>query len=174
MSSADLRLQKHGAIGETYPLGLAANTTTMSSQAIYFGLVGVKKGSVVTGINVAVSTQGTASTSVFVALYDGASNLLASSGDLTTALDSVGVKALAFTTPYVVPADDGVYAAIMTISGGPAVLLRAATATQSMQAINTGVKGFGIQTGQATLPNPATIAAGTTTIWFGVYGTAAV
>jgi hypothetical protein len=164
----ELRLAGQGLLSEPYPLATASTNSVMTTQSIYFSKIGLLKGDVVTNVHVPVTTAGTASTSTFVALYDTAGNRLAVSNDLTTALDSTGLKTLALSGAYTVLQDGDYYAAILTVSGSPATIARNASASQVQGSVGSGTKGFGFQSGQSTMPTTATIGTGGLTMWIGV------
>ncbi len=159
-----LRINGSGMITENYPVSASVNVSLMISQTIYFQLVGLTKGDIITNINVTVTAQGTTTTSTFVALYDSTGVRLAVSNDLTTALDTTGLKSLALTAPYTVLADGAYYLAILTVNGTPAncaTLARASSNSIATGAVGAGVRVSGTQTGQTTMPAPATVGVGT-------------
>lgn len=167
-----LLVRGQGLINQNFPPYAATTAGLMVSQTVYFGLIGLLKGDIITNIHVAVSTTGTTTTNTFVALYNSAGNRLAVSNDLTTALDSTGMKTLALSSAYTILSDGAYYIAILTVNGTPAncaTLVRGTSNNSVMAAVGSGVKVDGTQTGQSTMPSSATISAGTTFgYWMGV------
>lgn len=163
-----LRIKGSGLITETYPIGGISSSGLMVTQTVYYGLVGLFRGDIVTNINVAVATQGTASTSTFVAILDSAGNRLAVSNDLTTILDTAGTRTLALSAPYTVLADGAYYLAVLTISSVPATLQRGSSTANVLVAVGSGVRPFASQTGQSTIPTTATFSNSGFAYWMAV------
>lgn len=165
-----LRRTGQGYISENFPLEAAgAGASLMVTQRVEYALVGFLKNDIITNINVVVGTGGTGSTVVYVAVYSSAGTRLAVSNNLTTALDSTGMKSLALTAPYTILADGAYYLAVLIVSGSPASLLRGASsaAVGAHAAIGSGVRGTATQTGQSTMPSSATFANGSNAYWTG-------
>lgn len=163
----DMRLRATGLITETFPVSGAPNSGLMATQGVYYGLVGLNAGDIITNINFAVNVQGTASTSFFVGLYDSAGNRLALSADLTTIADSTGMKTAALTAPYTITADGAYYLALLTISGTPPQIVRGNGTGGGMAAVGAGVRPESLQTGQTTLPTTATFGVSGLGMWMG-------
>lgn len=159
-------------ITQNYPATSGSAAGLMVSQTIYFGLLGLRKGDVITNILVNNFTVGTTTTSFWVALYDTSGTRLAMSNDLTTALDATtGPRELALSSPYTILQDGGYFAAALTINGTPAncvSLARASSSTVSHLPVTGGARQWSAQTGQATPPASATYASTSFGFWFGV------
>lgn len=164
-----LRDTANGVIAQTGEAGYFGTASAVTTQRLYLALVGLRKGDIIANIHVAVGTapsQGT--NNLFVGIYDTAGNRLAVSNDLTTGADTIGIKTLALSASYTILLDGGYYLALIVVNGGtPPALMRNSSNANSLAAVGSGVRGWAQQASQATLPNPATIADGTLSLWMG-------
>lgn len=166
-----LRIIGQGLVTETYPIATVSSNFQTVSQTVYYNLVGLLKGDVITNIHVALTAIGTTTTSVFVALYDSSGNRLAVSNDLTTALDStLGMKTLALSSPYTITSDGAYYLSVLIINGtaGNCPTLQRGNGTSgSNGAVGSGVRAFAGQAGQSTMPTTASFSNATVAYWMG-------
>jgi hypothetical protein len=129
---------------------------------VYFMLVPLRKGTVITNLYIGVTTGGTGTSLSKCGIYSVGGSLLASSADQGTAWNTAGALTVALTTPYTVTADAGHYVALVakTATTMP-TLLRAEPSGggQAMNAIGSGAQAIGTQSGQTDLPTTATIGA---------------
>ena len=163
-----------GLIAETFPTELATASQALTTSCIYFQSIGLKAGDIVTNIVSVVGTAGTATLAVYQGVYTSAGALAASTTNQVNSLSSTGLKVTALAAAYTVPASGLYY--ICTLSSAtttnPAFAKGPSLFVASAGPVGSGLKRGGIQTGQATLPGTATIAAPAATtdwpFWFGV------
>jgi hypothetical protein len=170
-----LGVTARGLTAETFPLYVNASGQVPATQTVYYTLIGLRAGDVITNIAVSVNTaaSGTAPTSIFVGLYDSAGNRVALSANLKddAKFTSTGQKAFALTAAYTVPSDGGYYCAFLidgTFASTNVQLHRCGSNTVASAALAGGVAPHGAQTGQTSLPSSATLSANAIDIWFGV------
>lgn len=160
-----------GVIAETYDRSTSSSSSVAVSQTIYFVLIGLLKGDVVTNLSVGTTTVSTgATTNAYLALYDTSGNRLAVSSDQTTALDSVGIHTVAMGTPYTVTTSGAYYVAILVNNAGTPPTFGRNNSNSTMTAgVGAGSRLAGTQTGQTTMPTTATIGTGAPiAYWIGV------
>lgn len=162
-------LADQNLIAETFPRVLSNNNTITVTQSVYFGLIALEQGEVVAAVYVDIGTAGSGMTAAYAGIYDKSGNRLATSADASSALNgTTNIQSFALTSNYTVPERDTYYAAVLFVGGTQPVLRRGSTTATS--AISPGVVPYGRQTGQSTLPNPATIGTSTLAPWIGVGG----
>lgn len=153
-----------GLVSEPFPLRTAQNTANVASQGMYASLAGFKAGDVITNIVVFAPTVGTVS-AVFAAVYDLAGNRLAVSADFSASW-AARLNVIPLTTPYVVPADAGLYLAFNSTWSVQPTIVRGIS--QLTPTIGSGAMLWVQQTGQASPPATATFAAsGLGALWVG-------
>jgi hypothetical protein len=149
-----------GLMGQNFDRQVGQGGVIAIDGTVYFMLVPLRAGDVVSSISVHVTTIGVTPTVSKVGLYSKLGNLVASSAELgavwTTA---AGTKTSVFTTPFTVPADDVYYAAVVCKAATLPTLLRGSNST-AFSAVGNGAVPIGVQTGQTDLPASATITFG--------------
>jgi hypothetical protein len=158
-----------GLIAQNFDRQLANATQIMADGTVYFMLVGLGAGDVVSNISVNVTTIGITPTVSKVGLYSKDGTRLASSAELgavwTTA---TGTKTSALATPWTVLADDVYYVALICKAGTLPTLHRAVS-TNTFTGIGSAPFPIGTQATQTDLPTPATITVGTAfAFWVGI------
>lgn len=158
-SRRDRRVRAEGFLTETFPRAQAAGASVLTSQRVYFALIGFRVGDEVSSLHVAVTTAGSGTTVARVGVYSTAGVLLAESDDLGVTFHSAGVADCPLAEPWTCPASGGYYAAVLVVASSPPTLLRGYTGTAAaFDAIDGGVLAAGSQSGQSSLPDPASIA----------------
>jgi hypothetical protein len=159
-----------GLLTQNYERQASSANQIMIDGTVYFMLVGLRAGDVVSSISVTVAVIGVTPTVSKVGLYSKAGIQLAASAELgavwTTA---VGTKTSAVTAPYPVLTDDVYYVALICKAGTLPTLTRGA-ANASYSTIGSGAAPIGTQASQTDLPAPATIITSGTPFgfWVGV------
>jgi hypothetical protein len=171
-----------GFIDQTWDIFGAASSSGSSSapstQSVYGTLAGLVAGDVITNVFVSVSVLGvgTAPTGIYLGLFSKAGVLLASTSNVAASTNwttTTEIVKFTFTTPYTVPASDGYYFAFLQNGAWGTTALTLLHGNQnSAQMSHTVAGGAGAnlavkQTGQATLPAPATLVNDVTNFWFG-------
>lgn len=152
------RVRGFGLLAENYAQAAATNATIFVSQTVYYSLIGLLKGDVVTNVHYAVTVASSSSSNLFVGLYDSAGNRVALSSDLTTTKDAAtGVITAALTAPYTVPADGAYFIAVLSVATTPPTCSRGTGAGGLYAGIGAGARLFGVQTGQTALPSTFTL-----------------
>lgn len=161
-----------GLVGEPYPLAQVNAGRALTSQAVLGVLNPVAFGTTISGVAYCIQTAaaGTLPTGVFVALYDLTGVQLAVSADVKALANwnTTGVFSSAFTTPWTVTQDGAVYAAILKNGTYGSTEPQIATMTAvvgSGQKLGANAAGAVTQTGQATMPSPATLVANDSYPW---------
>jgi hypothetical protein len=161
-----------GLLAEPFPLAQVNTSRTLATQAVLGVLCPVAFGTTVSGIAVCIETAaaGTTPTAVFVALYDLTGVQLAVSADVKAIgnWNATGLKSFSFSTAWTVTQDGAVYAAILKNGtyGSTEPKIAAMTAvTGSGQALGSNAAAAVTQTGQATMPSPATFTANDSFPW---------
>lgn len=164
---------------ENYPLMLATTNFLPTSQTAVFQLLSADIGDVITGIALCINVAavGAGPTGIYVGLYDSAGVQLAVSANLTANgqwLVATPAK-FAFTTPYAVLSNAGVYA--MFLQNGtfattqPQLARIGGGGWNSVFQTGTSLITQNTQAAQATPPSPATYTGGASNqqIWVGWY-----
>jgi hypothetical protein len=105
-----------GIVAENFPPTLANNQSALASQLVFGNLVGIRGGTVCTGIVLRVFTAaaGTTPTTARVGLADSTGKILVLSGNVNAAASwAQGPRQFAFTAPYTTLADGGYYACVV-------------------------------------------------------------
>lgn len=160
-----------GFYAESSPLISMGAATALAAQSARFTSIALRAGDVVSNIVVCVSTAASGTAGVAnVALYNSASVLKASSGNVQANLAIQGLQACALTVPYVVPTVGIYYCAVLmtTAYGTTQPTLGGNSLTGASVALSGKSKVSGIQTSQSSLPDPAALADSGVSIWFGV------
>lgn len=158
-----------GFLVETFDRKLSASSVLPLSGDLRGALVGLRAGDVISTVSITITVAGSSVTHAQVGVYKTDGTLVASSADSAadrTACQSTGVVTFTLATPYQVPSDDGYYLTV-TLSASTTVptLLRGSSQAGSINAVGSGVVPTVIQTGQATVPSPATFATSASTVW---------
>lgn len=161
-----------GILAEPYPLAQVNSSRTLATQAVLGVLVPVQAGTTVSGVACCIETAaaGTTPTAVYVALYSLAGVQLAVSADVKAIgnWNALGVFSYAFATAYAPSSDAAVYACILKngVYGTTEPKIATMTAvTSSGAALGSNAAGAVTQTGQATMPSPATLVANDSYPW---------
>jgi hypothetical protein len=161
-----------GLLSEPYPLANVNAGRTLTSQAVLGVLVPVSFGTTVSGVAYCITTAaaGTLPTGVFVALYDLTGVQLAVSADVKALANwnATGVFSSAFSTAWTVTADGAVYACILkngTYGSTEPQIATMTAVTGTGQKLGSNAALGVTQTGQATMPSPATLVANDSLPW---------
>lgn len=159
----EMRRTARGIIGENMPPEAAANTSILIDGTVYYMLVGLSAGDIVTGVGFYASTGGTAMSTSLGGLYSLnpatlAATLLSGSADQGTAWNTSGIKQVPLSTPQQIPASGGYLVAILGKTGTTMVTAhRGPAATTNNGQIGTGYPTYGTLTGQTTLAASPTV-----------------
>lgn len=105
-----------GVVAENFPPTLANNQSALASQLVFGTLVGIRGGTVCTGIVMRVFTAaaGSTPTTARFGLADSTGKILVLSGNVNAAASwAQGPRKFAFTAPYTTLADGGYYACVV-------------------------------------------------------------
>jgi len=168
-----IQLTSRGFIGESYPYGGQTNATILGAGNAYFVGVGLRAGQTISNLYLIVNTAAAALTVSLVGLYDKTGTRLAVSADQGASWQTTGLKTIPI-GPVTIPTTDVYFIGIFAAGGTLPVVTRGSASTAAIPQFSIGGKpawGY-VQTGQATLPSPATFAdSGTATVvpfyWFG-------
>lgn len=148
----------------------------MVSGTVYFQQVYLVAGEVVSNAWIAIGAAPSGLTLGKVAMWDATTGVqLAVTADQSTPWASIGLKGAAFTAPYTAPAS-GIYYVGLLFVASP-TLPSVATAVSIPSTARVGLVGavtgpilYGSQAGQVDIPNPLTIAVGTSpgVFWIGL------
>lgn len=166
---AEAHIRARGFLGENFPVNQGNATGGAATDGtVFFSLIGVKPGDVITNLHVAVETAGTGSgcTLAMLSLTDRTGARLAVTADSAadrTKTESTGIKTFALTTPYTVTAGtDGLYVGFINKNGTTVCNLLVSGTTDAVAADALTAKFRGCATGgtsQTTIPTSATVAA---------------
>jgi hypothetical protein len=162
---AELQLTGRGIVTESLPQIGAVSTQLLVTQTVYFALVGVRKGDVLTNVVVDVAVAGSSLTLVKGAVYAADGTQLAVTADSKASFSSTGIKTMALSSPYTMPADGIVYLAILAVGTTPPTLLRGASQIGSTDPVGSGSRPAGAQTGQSDIPTTATVGTSSIGLW---------
>ena len=169
-TEAQILAEGQGLKGQNYDRPLASNVTTVTDGTIYFVLVPLRQGDVVTNLHIAVNTASVASTVSKVGIYlPSDSTRQALTADLGTSWQTTGTKTHALTAPYTAPST-GVYwfAAIAKATTTLPTFARQSNLGGVDTAIGSGFAFMGQQTGQTDLIATATVSITTgLALWMG-------
>lgn len=145
----------------------------MISGRVYFMNAGLEGGDLITNLHFNVTTAGITNTFIKGALLSKTGVKLAETADLVNGWVAAGIKVVPLVTPYSIPASDIYYVAVMAIGGTLPTLARQGnlgTAGLAIAPSATGVLRGGAMSSQTDIPDPVTIAAGTSPLyyWFAV------
>jgi hypothetical protein len=165
-----IRLTAEGMIAETFPMSAAVSGAGCATGDVRATSIGLRAGDIVASITVALgSTPGSGVAKGQLALYSKAGVLLANSADTPAAFQtSNAYVTLSMSAAYTVPTDDGYYCAMFITGTTMPTVLKGYTVQPSNLALGSGMAKAVAQTGQASLPGPATFTASALGIWFGV------
>lgn len=161
-----IKATAQGMLGQTFDRQMVRTIGALVSQRAYHVGVVLRTGQVITNVHVHVVTAAGAASTITakVGLYDKTGARLAVSANLTTAWESTGMKTHAFTTPYVVLANDFYYVAIL-YNGSAAPDMPLASST-GIAAVGAGVLPFGAVNTQTDLDATETIGNNTPVAWW--------
>lgn len=162
-------LDGQGLIAETLPRAAATEITAILTQQVYYMLMPLHAGQVVTNLSIGINAGGASNTFTKFGLYDSSLALVASSADDPDHLETSGVRTLAMSTPYTVPTTGSYYAAVLCVSASMPTVFRGSLSVLS-NAVGSGLRPWAHQTGQSDLPATAVFAAaggGTLAVWMG-------
>jgi hypothetical protein len=151
-----------GVITQNFDRVVANNYQALVDGTAYFLSVGLRAGDTVTNISVVVGGAGSAVTLSKVGLYSKAGARLGISADQGTAWQSTGLKTIALTSPYTVPADDGYYIAVVSKATTTVPSLLRVQSGLLMTAVGTGMAPVATQAAQTDLPATATLGVAST------------
>ena len=117
------------------------------------------QGEVVTNLYAYTTVAGAGQTSVWMALFNSALSQVAITADVKAVFAATaGQMTCPLTTPYVIPADGAYYIALLGVGGTQPTVGRSNNTTgTTTDAINGGLRPFGAQAGQATMPGTAVV-----------------
>lgn len=155
----EINLAGEGLLSQNFDRILCSAGTIMVTQRVYFLLVPLRAGQVVTNAHVIVSTAGSTCTNTQVGLYDTSGTRLAASADLGNSWESTGLKTNAFSAAYTVASTGVYYVALQSVSAVtmPTLYRSPNAGIATAEAVGSGAAIFGAQSTQATLPASATI-----------------
>jgi hypothetical protein len=168
-----LQMQAQGVTYQPYDRSCGGGQTAVTSQTIYYALVGVREGDVITNVIVDCTTAGSSISNTQSAVYltnsQAGGTLVASSADSSGMFAAGGVKALSLTNSYTVPADGAVYLAFWSIAGSPVQLFRQNSSGVGCGQLTGAVaRPYSAQAGQPTLPSSSNSSSGGGTyFWIG-------
>lgn len=165
-SRKDLILSAQGLIAETMERAMTVNTLAPTSGDIYFGLVALRAGDVITNGWIKATAGGATFTQSLMGLYDAAGNRLAVSADFSGALGTAGLKSVAFITPYTVTVEGAYYIAVMIQATTPPTLIRGTGQTSEL--VGAGIYPFARMVTQNALPVSVTYASASVAFWMGL------
>lgn len=156
---------------ESFPRQALSTSSAPATGAVYFVLIGLARGDVVTNLHLLCTTLGSGFSGIGmkVGLYSKAGVLLQGSGDVSALFASTGPKVCPLSAAYTVGATDGYLAALLAVASVPPTLLRGAPGQNASGAFAGGVGAYGVQNSQVDLPAPATVANnnGASAFWVG-------
>ncbi len=160
-------LSAQGIIAETSAIRLTRSTSqTMIDGTVYYVMVGLIAGDVVSGVGLIVEIAGVTMTLSKVGLYSTDGTRRAISADQGAAWATAGLYQPAFISPFTIVTTGGYYLAMVAKASVtlPVVLAGSTDANGANAPLGSGKGAFGIQTAQTDLPASATIdtTAGTT------------
>ena len=160
-SIEDIMLDAQGLIAQPWDRSAPGAGQIMIDGTVYFMLVPLRAGQVITNISIVCTTTSAGLTISKVGLYKTDGTRLALSADQTTSWQTAGLKTVALTAAYTVPATGAYYTAIFAKTGtSMPTVYRTAVSSVAQTAVGTGLQPFGTQTGQTDLPSSATIGVG--------------
>lgn len=165
-----------GLLQECFPALLIPNALGMTSGTLRATGIGLTAGQIVTnvGVFVSVTTSGTNPTLIRFGLYDNASNLVASTGNLNASglFTTQGYVQTAFSATYTVGTSGLFYVAYIqngVFSVTNPTFYSGTTSTQAGKPLTSGKRYWFEQTGLTDLPNPAVPANPVSApVWFGL------
>ena len=174
-SRAGIMLSGQGLISQNYDrlAALGSGGFVAVGGTIYGVAIPLLAGDVVSNLSVMVTTAGSGVTASLLGLYDTAGTRLAVSADQGTAWQSTGLKTVAMTTPYAVPATGLYYGAIIATASTTVPAFHRAATNASIAinvAVGSGINPIVFMTGQTELVASATFSAGVGGVcyWVGV------
>lgn len=174
---SQLAITARGFLSESAPIGVLNSNLAPATQIVYYALLGLRAGDVVTNLHCALQTAaaGADPTLVKMGLYSTAGTRLAQSANLASDAmwDSTGIKTVPLSPgAYTVTADGGYYAAFLidgTFGGTNLQLVRQNSTGAAAGALGANAGSAFQQTGQTDLPSPGTLtASGSTYFWMAV------
>lgn len=161
-----LLTEAQGLKGENFYRGAPGGALqTITAQTVYFSLMGLRAGQVITNIYIVNGAISTITLSK-LGIYSTAGSRLAQSASNTTNL-AAGINSLALSAAYTVPTTGAYYFALLVDATTPGSFLRGGGVIGQPNAIGSNPVLGGTQTAQADLPASATITASTIIGWFG-------
>lgn len=168
-SQVDILDTGEGLLGETFDRIMMSSAQTPTSGTVYSTLIGLRAGTVVANISVICAATAAGVTLLKVGLYNTAGTQLASSAESSASFNSSGLKTLAMTTPYTIPADGVYYCSFISVTGGSnPTIAGTGSFTNRNLPVGSSPRRTSDQSGQTDLPSPATFANGTVGLWFGI------
>lgn len=159
-----------GMFAQTMPREILRIAIILVGGTVYLTRIHLHAGDVITKIASAITVAGSGVTLGKVGIYDKDGNRLAVSASQTTAWESTGIKEVALTAPYEVPASDDYYIAIVaTASTTLPTFLAGSNLPLAAGQVNSGIRPFAAEQSQTDLD--ATVALGNTNpiaFWHGV------
>jgi hypothetical protein len=157
----DLLARGEGLISQNFDRMTSSNTSVLISGTVYYMLVPLYAGEIVTNVLIGVDSAGTLQTLGKVALYSKTGTQLAVSADQGNAWSAAtGIYSVAMGTPFTILTTDVYYCAVLSVAGAGPGLSRSANSLSSAIAAPGGVRPCASQSGQADMPGSATFTAG--------------
>lgn len=171
----ELQTLASGFLSQAFPLHVVSGGTALSVSQVEFGLIGLRADDVITNVHfvTTASAVSAATDTGQIGIYNSTGTQQASSastGAITAFTNATkGIQTVALTTPWTVTRHGGYYIALLATMTTTQPSLARANTTAGISTVPTGgARPFAIQTGQASLPASATLAAGTNAYWVGV------
>lgn len=168
ISYDEILLQAQGWVSQNFDRALATQNPILIDGTIYFQLVPLRAGDIVSTISIIVQTAATTMSIGKVGLYDTSGNLLASSASQTTAWESQGRKDVALTAAYTVPTTGGYYAAVFAKASTLPHLAGGSNQSFAGTPLGSNPRTMASQASQTDLTNPATFANSAIANWVGL------
>lgn len=145
-----------GVVAETQPILVQSSSSILIAGTAYFIGLGLRAGDVITSISLDVAVVGTLMTVSLIGLYDKAGNRLAVSADQGASWQTLGIRTAALGAPFTIPTTDMYYIGIFAAGTVLPTIVRG-NATIPQHVFGAGTVSYVYrQTGQITLPSPAT------------------
>lgn len=146
-------------LGETIPITSIQGVSTIPSGELTLMLATLVAGTA-KGIAFRLTAAAVTMTLFELGLYDLSGNLLASTADQSGTINSSGFKQIAFSSTYAAAAGAYYVGAICVYSAGAVQISRGCVDSSISVSIDSGKTPAVKQTGQSSLPNPASYTAG--------------
>lgn len=151
-----------GIFAQTFDRVTRVVENTLVDQRVYYTAIQLLAGQTVTNLSVSIAQVSNSATLAKVALYKKDGTQLAVSASVHATFNaSTGIVTVAMGTPYVVPATDIYYAAILSVGGTPPHVnggnAYSTNTSFAIGAVGGAAAPVGIQSSQTDMPSPGVI-----------------